>query len=384
MAIMKFNGVGITAMAGAVPRRVIENLKYTEHFPLEMVKEVVEKVGIYERRFADENTCSSDLCFAAAQKLIQDNNINRDEIDLLVFISQTPDYRMPATSITLQHRLGLKTSCIAFDVNLGCSAFLYGMSVVYSMMQTGGLKKALILDGETRSKVYGPRDRRSAFIFGDAGVAALVEVDSKFGDSYVSLNSDGSRADLIMIKAGGYRHMSTPETLKEHVVDEYGNMRSDEQGYMKGGDVFNFVIREIPKDIKNTLAAANLTADQMDYIVFHQANNFINSYIAKKMKLDTERIPHTIEKFGNTSSVSVPITIVSELKGKLDGNKTLLMSAFGVGMTWASGVIPFVDCNISDIVEVENGLPCDESLRRDYTPIEGASEESLTKPQKDN
>ena len=370
---MKFNGVGITAMAGAVPRRVIENLKYTEHFPLEMVKEVVEKVGIYERRFADENTCSSDLCFAAAQKLIQDNNINRDEIDLLVFISQTPDYRMPATSITLQHRLGLKTSCIAFDVNLGCSAFLYGMSVVYSMMQTGGLKKALILDGETRSKVYGPRDRRSAFIFGDAGVAALVEVDSKFGDSYVSLNSDGSRADLIMIKAGGYRHMSTPETLKEHVVDEYGNMRSDEQGYMKGGDVFNFVIREIPKDIKNTLAAANLTADQMDYIVFHQANNFINSYIAKKMKLDTERIPHTIEKFGNTSSVSVPITIVSELKGKLDGNKTLLMSAFGVGMTWASGVIPFVDCNISDIVEVENGLPCDESLRRDYTPIEGAN-----------
>lgn len=384
MAIMKFNGVGITAMAGAVPRRVIENLKYTEHFPLEMVKEVVEKVGIYERRFADENTCSSDLCFAAAQKLIQDNNINRDEIDILVFISQTPDYRMPATSITLQHRLGLKNSCIAFDINLGCSAFLYGMSVVYSMMQTGGLKKALILDGETRSKVYGPRDRRSAFIFGDAGVAALVEVDSKFGDSYISLNSDGSRADLIMIKAGGYRHMSTPETLKEHVVDEYGNMRSDEQGYMKGGDVFNFVIREIPKDIKNTLAAANLTADQMDYIVFHQANNFINSYIAKKMKLNTERIPHTIEKFGNTSSVSVPITIVSELKGKLDGNKTLLMSAFGVGMTWASGVIPFVDCNISDIVEVENGLPCDESLRRDYTPIEGASEESLTKPQKDN
>lgn len=383
MAILKYNGVGITAMAGAVPSHVIENLKYTEHFPPEMVKEVVEKVGIYERRFADEKTCSSDLCFAAAQKLILDNNIDRDDIDLLVFISQTADYRMPATSITLQHRLGLKNTCIAFDVNLGCSAFLYGMSVVYSMMQAGGLKKALILDGETRSKVYGPRDRRSAFIFGDAGIAALVERDPKFGDSFISLNSDGSRADLIMIKAGGYRHMSTSETLKERVIDEYGNMRSDEQGYMKGGDVFNFVIREIPRDIKNTLAAANVTADQMDYIVFHQANNFINSYIAKKMKLDVEKIPHTIEKFGNTSSVSVPITIVSELKGKLEGNKTLLMSAFGVGMTWASGVIPFVDCKISDIVEVENGLPCDENLRREYTPIEGASEESSTKPQKD-
>jgi 3-oxoacyl-[acyl-carrier-protein] synthase-3 len=383
MAILKFNGVGITAMAGAVPSHVIENLKYTEHFPPEMVKEVVEKVGIYERRFADEKTCSSDLCFAAAQKLILDNNIDRNDIDLLVFISQTPDYRMPATSITLQHRLGLKNSCIAFDVNLGCSAFLYGMSVVYSMMQSGTIKKALILDGETRSKVYGPRDRRSAFIFGDAGIAALVERNEKFGDAYISLNSDGSRADLIMIKAGGYRHMSTPETLKERVIDEYGNMRSDEQGYMKGGDVFNFVIREIPRDIKNTLTAANATADQMDYIVFHQANNFINSYIAKKMKLNTDKIPHTIEKFGNTSSVSVPLTIVSELKGKLDGNKTLLMSAFGVGMTWASGIVPFIDCHISDIVEVENGLPCDKSLRREYTPIETNSEESSTKPQKD-
>lgn len=384
MAIMKFNGIGITAMAGAVPSHIVENLKYTDHFSPEMVKEVVEKVGIYERRFADEKTCSSDLCFAAAQKLILDNNINRDEIDLLVFISQTADYRMPATSITLQHRLGLKNSCIAFDVNLGCSAFLYGMSVVYSMVSSGNIRKALILDGETRSKVYGPRDRRSAFIFGDAGVAALVERNPKFGDSYISLNSDGSRADLIMIKAGGYRHMSTPETLKERVIDEYGNMRSDEQGYMKGGDVFNFVIREIPRDIKNTLATANVTADQMDYIVFHQANNFINSYIAKKMKLNVEKIPHTIEKFGNTSSVSVPLTIVSELNGKLDGQKTLLMSAFGVGMTWASGIIPFVDCKISDIVEVENGLPCDEYLRRDYTPIEGVSEESTTKPQKED
>ncbi len=383
MAYLKFNGVGITAMAAAVPTRVIENLKYTEFFPEDQVKEVVEKVGIYERRFADEQTCSSDLCFAAAQKLFQDNDIDREEIDLLVFISQTQDYRMPATSITLQHRLGLKNSCIAFDVNLGCSAFIYGISVVYSMMQTGTIRKALILDGETRSKVYGPRDRRSAFIFGDGGVAALVERNEKFGETVLSLNSDGSRADLIMIKAGGYRHMSTPETLKEHVVDEYGNMRSDEQGYMKGGDVFNFVIREIPKDIKRTLEFTGKTTDDMDYFVFHQANNFINSYIAKKMKLDVTKIPHTIEKYGNTSSVSVPLTIVSELKGKLDGQKQLLLSAFGVGMTWATGIVSFADTKISDIVEVEKGQPVDAALRRDYSPIEGESEESATHPNKD-
>ena len=379
MSIVRFKGIGITAMAGAVPSHIVDNLKYTQFFPEDQVKEVVEKVGIYERRFADDKTCSSDLCFTAAQKLILDNEIDRSEIDLLVFISQTPDYRMPATSITLQHRLGLNNSCVAFDINLGCSAFIYGMSVVFSMMQTGAFRKALILDGETRSKVYGPRDRRSAFIFGDGGVAALVEQDDKFGDSYMSLNSDGSRADLIMIKAGGYRHPSTPETLKEKVVDEYGNMRSDEQG----GDVFNFVIREIPRDIKKTLAEAGKTVDELDYIVFHQANNFINSFIAKKMKLDVNKIPHTIEKFGNTSSVSVPLTIVSELKGKLFGEKKLLLSAFGVGMTWASGIVPFVDTKISDIVEVENGQPVDECLRRDYTPIEGESEESETKPNRD-
>lgn len=372
---MTFKGVGITALAAAVPQRVIKNREYTEVWSAEEAAAIVEKTGIEERRFVDAETCSSDLCFAAAQKLILDNDIDRSEIDLLVFISQTADYRMPATGITLQHRLGLPNTCIAFDINLGCSAFLYGMSVVYSMVQVGGIRKALILDGETRSKVYSPKDRRSAFLFGDGGVAALVEKNEKFGESHFSMNSDGSRADLIMIKGGGYRHPSSAETLEEKVVDEYGNMRSDEQGYMRGGDVFNFVIREIPKNIKRTLEYAGKTPADMDYFMFHQANNFINSYIAKKMKLETERIPSTIAKFGNTSSVSVPLTIVSELKGKLEGEKTLLMSAFGVGMTWATGIVPFVDTKISDIVEVAGGQPVDESLRREYSPIETGIEE---------
>lgn len=355
MAMLCYEGIGITAMSAAVPRCIINNLEYTEFFPADQVKEVVDKVGVLERRFADEKTCSSDLCFAAAERLIADNNIDRNEIDLLVFLSQTPDYRMPATSIILQDRLGLPQSCVAFDMQLGCAGFCYAMSVVYGMMQSGNIRKALILDGETRSKVYSPKDRRSAFIFGDGGVAALVEKNEKFGKSWFSLNSDGSRYDLIMIKGGGYRNMSSEETLKERVVDEYGNIRSDEQGYMRGGDVFNFVIREIPRDIKKTIEFSGVDKDSIDYIVFHQANNFINTYIAKKMKLDADKIPHTIEKFGNTSSVSVPLTIVSELKDKLEGNKTLLLSAFGVGMCWATGIVPFVDCKVSEIVEVENG-----------------------------
>jgi len=352
MALITFNNIGISAMSGAVPRNVIKNYEYTEFFTSEEVKEVVDKIGIVERRFTDENTCSSDLCYAAAEKLITDNNIDRSEIDLLVFISQTPDYRMPATSIILQNRLKLSSTTMAFDINLGCSAFIYGLSVVYGLMQTGSIRKALILDGETRSKVYSKKDRRTAFIFGDAGVAALIERNEKYGKSWFSFNSDGSREDLIKINAGGYRNPSSPDTLAEKVVDEYGNIRSDEQGYMNGGDVFNFVIREIPQDFKRIFEYAGIEKDAVDYFVFHQANSFINSYLAKKLKLDADKLPSTLEKFGNTSSVSVPLTIVSELKDKLDSQKTLLLSAFGVGMTWASAIINLSDCAISELIDI--------------------------------
>lgn len=353
MAIIKFNNVGITSLSACVPRKVIDNYHYDlDIWPEEEVRKVVDKVGVAERRFVDEKTCASDLCFAAAEKLIADNNVDKSEIDLLVFLSQTPDYRMPATSILLQNRLGLPMSTMAFDIQLGCSGFINALSIVYAMMQNHGFHKALLLDGETRSKVYSRKDRREAFIFGDAGVAALVERDEKFGDSYFSLNSDGSRGELIMIPGGGYRNMSSVETLKEKVVDEYGNIRTDENGYMNGADVFNFVIVEVPRDIKRLVAASGEDIQKLDYYVFHQANAFINNHIAKKMKLDSGRIPWTIQKYGNTSSVSVPLTIVSELKDKMEGKKKLMLSAFGVGMAWATAIVPFVDCKISEMVEL--------------------------------
>lgn len=353
MAIITYNNVGISALAACVPSRVIDNYKYDlDVFPEEDVRKVVDKIGVFERRFVDENTCASDLCYAAAEKLISDNDLDRSEVDLLVFISQTPDYRMPATSILLQNRLGLPMSTIAFDVNLGCSGFIFGLSIVYSFMEKQGLRKALLLDGETRSKVYNRKDRRSAFIFGDAGVAALIERSEKYGTSHFSLNTDGSRGDLIMIPGGGYRNMSSPETLKEKVIDDYGNIRSDENGLMNGDDVFNFVIVEIPKDIKRLVTTVGEELQSMDYYIFHQANTFINGFIAKKMKLDKDKIPWSIHKYGNTSSVSVPLTIVSELKEKLNGQKKLLLSAFGVGMAWATAIVPFRDCNISEIVEL--------------------------------
>lgn len=352
MALITFENIGIKALSAAVPATVINNYEYTEHFSTEEVKELVDKIGVYERRFADNETCASDLCYAAAEKLIVDNDIDRAEIDLLVFVSQTPDYRMPATSIVLQQRLGLNTSTMAFDINLGCSGFIYGLSVVYGLMQGGQIRKALLLDGETRSKVYSPKDRRTAFIFGDAGVAALIQKDNVFGKSHFSFNSDGSREDLIKINAGGYRNPSSAESIKERVVDEFGNIRTEEQGYMNGGDVFNFVIREIPRDFKLLFDYSSISQEEINYFVFHQANSFINSYLAKKLKLVHEKTPATIHKFGNTSSVSVPLTIVSELNEKLDDTNKLFLSAFGVGMTWASAIINTHNCKISNIVEL--------------------------------
>lgn len=352
MAVLNYSNVGISAMSGCVPKKVIDNYQYDlDVFRKEDVKKIVDKLGIPERRFADEKTCASDLCAIAAEQLIADNSIDRNEIDLLVFVSQTPDYRSPATAILLQHRLGLPMSCIAFDVNLGCSGFLFGLSVVYSFMEKHGMRKALLLDGDTCSKVYNRKDRRSAFIFGDAGVAVLVERDEKFGTSWFSLNNDGSRGDLIMIPGGGYRKMSSSETLKEKVVDEYGNIRSEEDSWMKGDDVFNFVIVEIPADIKRLMTVAGENLQSMDYYVFHQSNLFINSFLAKKLKLDKAKMPQSFHKYGNTSSVSVPLTMVSELQGQLVGQKKILLSAFGVGMSWGTAILTMDNCKISDVIE---------------------------------
>ena len=356
MANLTFENIGIKALAAAVPANTIDNLSYTEHFPAEDVKEIVEKTGIKERRFVPEGMTASDLCFHAAQKLMEDNSIKPDEIDALIFVSQTPDYRMPASSVILQDRLGLPKTTLAFDLNLGCSAFVYGMSVAYSFMQQQGFKNVLLLDGETRSKVYHPKDRKTAFLFGDGGIAALIGKGDDYGKSYFSLNSDGSRQNLIKVDAGGYRNPSTPETLKEKVVDEYGNVRTDEHGYMNGADVFTFAIREIPKNIKATIADAGISKDEIDFVVLHQANEYMNNYLVKKLRLDSDKCPICLDKFGNTSSVSIPLTIATQLQDELKSDKKkLLLSGFGVGMSWATAVINSPGMVISDLVEVKAG-----------------------------
>jgi len=354
MPLLSFQNVGITGIAAAVPSQTVRNDTYQiELFGEQEAKEIVKKTGIEERRFAPQGMCASDLCFSAAEKLISDMQIERSEIDLVLFISQTPDYRMPATAVTLQHRLGLSKNTAAFDINLGCSAFIYGLSTGFSFLAQDNFRKILLLDGETRSRVYSQKDRKVAYLFGDGGVAALLERKKEFfGKSYFSLNSDGSRENLIKIDAGGYRMPSSAETTSERVVDEFGNIRTAEHGYMNGAVVFNFVIQEIPKDLKSLLEFAKVTLPELDYYVFHQANSYMNNYLAKKLKLDINKVPQSLQKFGNTSSVSIPLTIVTQLQDNLESPKKILLSGFGVGMSWASAIMDFNGCHVCDLIEI--------------------------------
>lgn len=351
MAFITFTGPQLLGVAAAVPKNRIVNTDYTANFSPETAAGIVEKTGIIERRFADTETCASDLCIAAAQRLIQDTGLDTDEVDLLVFLSQTPDYRMPATSLILQAKLGLSSRCMAFDVNLGCSGYVYGLSIVFSLLQTGGIRNALLLVGETRSRVYHPKDRRVAFLFGDAGSATLIGGGNR-EKSFFNLQSDGTRADLIHIKGGGYRYPSSVETIREKVVDAHGNITTEEHGSMDGAEVFNFLIREIPPHFRDTMQYAGVRSEDIAFFLFHQANKFMNDYLAKKLKLDSQKLPCSLDKFGNTSSVSIPLTWVSELGDQTAAADRLMLSGFGVGMSWASAILSPGRCQVSQLVEI--------------------------------
>lgn len=352
MAYFSHRGVGIRALAAAVPQQVFTNLTDNPHFAREDAEAIVEKTGVYERRVAPEGMCASDLCFAAAQQLIEETGIDRSEIDLLIFVSQTPDYRMPATSIILQHRLGLPRSCAAFDVNLGCSGFVVGLNLAFSMAGQQTIRKVLLLNGETRTRAYSQKDRKTGFLFGDAGSACLVEKLSGTADSHFLIDSDGEKNDYIKIKSGGYRYPSSCESVQEKVYED-GSVRTDEQGYMDGNGVFEFVITEVPRQIKNLYKRTEISKEEIDYFVFHQANKFMNEHLIKKMKLDPERVPFCLDRYGNTSSVSISLTIVSELQASLSGmDKRMLISGFGVGLSLGSAIVDMNQVQICKLLEI--------------------------------
>ena len=348
MAKITFQGVGITALSACVPKEVYHNKDLGYLIPQEEIEKTIDNIGIVERRIAAPDVMASDLCFKAAQQLMQDNDIQPESIDVLLFMSQTADYRIPATSCLLQHRLGLPKDTMCFDISLGCSGYIYALSTAFAYASIPGVNRVLLLDGETFSKIVNRRDKVDWPLYGDAGTATLIE-KGDFGQSTFLLYTDGSGEDKLKIHAG-MRNPITPESCAEREQEE-GNIRSDLEVFMDGMDVFNFAISKVPKSIKLLLNETGKTIDDVDYLVFHQANRFMMDFFVKKLKISHDCVPYSIHKYGNTSSASVPLTISSELCGKLKGSHTVVLSAFGAGLSWGSAIMTTRDCNVSPVVE---------------------------------
>lgn len=348
MATITFHGVGIKALSACVPPRIVYNKDLGYLIPEEEIEKTINNIGIEQRRIADDDVTASDLCFKAAQQLMADNEIDPASIDVLLFMSQTPDYRIPATSCLLQERLGLSKETLCFDISLGCSGYLFALSTAFAYASMQGVNRVLLLDGETFSKIVNRRDKVDWPLYGDAGTATLVE-KGDFGDSTFILNTDGSGKDVLKVHAG-MRNPITPDSCVERERED-GNIRTDLEVFMDGMDVFNFAISKVPRSIKSLLQVSENSVEDVDYLVFHQANRFMMDFFVKKLKINPDKVPYCIHKYGNTSSASVPLTISSELVGALDGNKTVVLSAFGAGLSWGAALLQMHDCKVSPVVE---------------------------------
>lgn len=347
MAVVRFNNIGLRAISACVPKTVEKNCNLGYLIPEEEIEKTIQNIGIEERRIADSDCCSSDLCFKAAKKLMQDNEIDPESIGALIFVSQTSDYHQPATAPILQHRLGLSKETITFDINLACSGYVYGLSTAYAYANVG--LRVLLLVGETMSKIVSRQDKVNTPLFGDAGTATLIE-QGEYGESVFSLHSDGSGAMVMNVPYGGFRNQSCEEGFKE-VVDTDGSVRTGEQFHMDGMDVFNFGMREEPKDIKKLLAECSMTMEQVDLLIYHQANKFMTDFFSKKLKISSEKTPYCLRRFGNTSSASIPLTIVTELKNGYPQREHSILSGFGAGLSWGSVMLDLRKCNISELIE---------------------------------
>lgn len=349
MAFLLYNHIGIRAISACVPSQIEYNKDLGYFMTEEEIQKAIQNIGIEERRMAEKDVCASDLCFKAAEKLIEDNNIDKSTIDALIFVSQTSDYHQPATAPILQHRLGLSKNTLSFDINLACSGYVYGLSTAYAYASQQGINRVLLLVGETMSKIVSRYDKVNTPLFGDAGTATLIE-KGDYGRSVFSLHSDGSGFDVMMIPDGGFRNPTSTESLIEE-TDANGDRRNREQFRMDGMAVFNFGMSEEPRDIKNLLAEADLDLSQLDLLIYHQANKFMTDFFTKWLKFDKTKTPYSIKKFGNTSSASIPLTIVTELKNKYPDRKNVILSGFGAGLSWGSVLLDLTECKISELIE---------------------------------
>ncbi|HBS85218.1 MAG: hypothetical protein A2W91_01900 [Bacteroidetes bacterium GWF2_38_335] len=338
MPLFSIPDIKLCGMAAAVPEFEYNNNNY-DWVPDSERKLLIKTIGVEKRRIAQKGTATSDLCFVAAEKLIEELHWDKNEIQALILVSQTFDYQIPSTAIIMQDRMGLPKSCIAFDINLGCSGFVYGLSVIGSIMKTAGIKKAILLTGDVSTLNASYQDKSVYPLFGDAGTATALELSPGAPSMHFHLNSDGSGHKAIYVQDGGMRNFVNPESLIQEKIAE-GIIRSRIQISLNGYEVFQFSLREVAPNVNALMAYQNKTVDDFDFFIFHQANLLMNETIRKKIKIPSEKYPYSINKYGNTSSASVPLTIISELKEQVTKErKLLLVSGFGVGLSWGSAII---------------------------------------------
>ena len=334
-------------MAGAVPSSVVNNATGISLSDDYDAQAFIETTGVAERRVSSVLT-TSDMCYAAAEKLLSDLQWDKDSVDILLFVSQTPDYIEPATACILQDRLGLSKECYAEDITLGCSGWVYGLSNAASLISSEGGKRALLMVGDGKRRNSDEDDP----LFGWAGVVTALEYDDDADPMMFHFGTDGSGFDAIIIPDGGSRNQFTQNSLEYQEVE--GRRVNRLQTWMKGMDVFSFGITTAPKSVRKLADYFGFDYSSYDYLVLHQANMKMNNMIAKKLKFEKEKVPSSMLHYGNTSSASIPLTIVTELKDAVKQSTQLLCCGFGIGLSWGTVALKMKNVLISDLVEIND------------------------------
>jgi len=353
MALLSVNNVKVSGVSACVPKNIKE-VREQKCFVSGEAEKVIALTHVERSRMVSNGTCCSDLCQAAAEKLIAELNWNKEEIDALVFVSLSRDYLTPATAGLLQHKLGLSKECMAFDIPFACSGYVYGLSVLSNLVSTGCIKKALLLVGETTSMLQSPLDKTLWPLHGDAGTATALEYSKDAATMYFHLGTDGSGENAIINPDGGVRNPITEESLKM-VEIEPGIARNRTHSIMDGMNVMSFSLTEPAKSVRKLCENNNLDLESIDYLLLHQANKYIDDKISKKLKVPEDKIPFSLMQYGNTSSASIPMTIVTALGNKelKNKDKKVIMCGFGAGLSWGSAYVDLNNIVCPELVEID-------------------------------
>jgi len=320
-----------------LPPFVLTNDDLAKDFPDWPAAKILAKTGIKERRIVTDE-CASDLAVAAAEKLL--TKYDRNKIGFLLFCTQCPDYPLPTSACIIQNRLKLQTTCGALDFNLGCSGFVYGLGIAKAIVESGQAENVLLLNSDTYSKFINPKDKSVRTLFGDAGTATLVSSNPGMGQLVGPFvyGTDGKGKDNLIVKTRGARMEYLTDAPIES--DTSGNARTVNDLYMNGAEIFSFTAISVPQLIQQTLKKANLTMDDINLFVFHQANLFILKHLQKLLSISDERFMVELENTGNTVSCTIPIALKSAVeKGRLKSGDNVMLVGFGVGYSWGATVV---------------------------------------------